>query len=342
MNYLNRKTKTNTHRQAGVGLRVFNFSLAFLLCFLFTAAFPAFAEDVQTAVPTSGKADTVAADDQGKPANYGALEFLAESSYPQHGFAHMTLQNCGLKLFFNGNVTDESVLQNNLKCFTLKNQSDGKTVPVKAVVGDKRNDYILVIAEPNNKTRTLDNKTEYNLVISGKLASTDRGTLGEDVSVDFSTVDTAASTQIYMVIMALMLAGMIGMTVLQNKRKKRLEAEVAAGVKGEKVNPYKYAKEKGITVDEAMAQLEKERHRRAKRLGVTADELDKKIEAAKRKPTRPGAKRVAGPRPISAAGSAYKTGRKAIAEQKKREAAAKRAAGTTRPKNKGGKGKSKR
>ena len=46
---------------------------------------------------------------------------------------------------------------------------------------------------------------------------------------------------------------------------------------------------------------------------------------------------MTGPRPISAAGSTYKTGRKAKAEREKAVATAKAAAGTTRPKNATGK-----
>ena len=321
-----------------MALKALGAASALALVFILAAAAPVFADTAPvTAVETSMELPG-----QSSTGGDGGLRLLP-SSYPKDGFTHMNAQNSGLKCFFDGNVTDATVLESNLKCFTLRN-SKGKTVPTRAVAGNKYDNYILVIAEPKNATRTLDSNSDYELTISGQLASSDHRTLGNNVVIGFKTVDQAFNTRIYMLIMALMLAGMVGMSVLQAKRKKRLEAEIAAGVKGEKVNPYKFAKEKGITVDEAMAHLEKEKRKRAKRLGVSAEELDKKIEEAKRKPTTPGAKRVQGPRPISAAGGKYKTGRKALAEKKKREAAAKRASGTTHPKNrnKNKKGKPKR
>ena len=75
---------------------------------------------------------------------------------------------------------------------------------------------------------------------------------------------------------------------------------------------------KGETIDE-YTKREKEEARIA--------EEEARIAAA-------GRKRVSRPRPISEGGSTYVTGRKALAEQKAKEEAAKRAAGTTNPKHK--------
>ena len=304
--------------------------IAWILCLILIL--PAFAE--QSVPETPGSAGSSAA------GSGGSLKLL-DNSYPKDGFTHMGATNVGFKLYFDGNVTEKGVLESNLKCFKLYDSKD-KEVPTKAITGDKRNNYILVTANPKNATKALKDNSNYKLTISGELTSADSRSLGEDIAIRFKTVDVAFNTKIYMAIMGLMLAGMVGATVLQTRRKTRLDAEVAAGAKGEKINPYKYAKEKGITVDEAMGRIEKERQKRAKRLGVTADELDKKIEEARKKPSKPGAYRVKGPRPISAAGSTYKTGRKAQAAAKKKEAAARRAKGTTNPRNKKGKGKPRR
>jgi hypothetical protein len=139
-----------------------------------------------------------------------------------------------------------------------------------------------------------------------------------------------------MLLMVLMVAAMIGMTFISNRRKAKAQAE-AANVKA--VNPYKLAKEKNITVDEAIAIVEKDKQKREKRLkaaGIDPASLPAPKEEA------PKGKRVKGPRPVSAGGSSYKTGRKAEAERKAKAAAAKRAMGTTNPKHKKGGGNKKK
>jgi hypothetical protein len=325
----NKNNIRSGRRRRHAGLRILCIAGVLAILSVFTVLPVAFA--------AAGATETTP--DSAPIGNSGTLKLT--DSTPRDGFTHMTATNVAVKLYFDGNVTEENVLASNKDCFKLTDSKD-KVIPTKAVVGDKRNDYILLTAHPKGKTGALENNSTYKLTISKSLHDVNNRSLGEDVVINFKTVDVSLNSKIYMGIMGLMVAAMIGMTVLQNRRKQRLEAEVAAGVRGEKINPYKYAREKGITVDQALAHIEKEKQKRAKRLGVTAEELDKKIEEAKRKPTTPGAKRVHGPRPISAGGSSYKTGRKAEAEARKRAAAAKRAQGTTNPKNKNKKGKPKR
>ncbi|MDR1953551.1 MAG: Ig-like domain-containing protein [Clostridiales Family XIII bacterium] len=264
-------------------------------------------------------------------------------SYPQDKGDHMPVQNVGIKLFFNkdSNVTDDSVWENNAKCFTLKDEKN-KKIPIEAHYGTKESNYILVTAKP--KGGRLDPNSDYTLTISDALTSTDERTLGEDVVIKFTTVDEAGNSKVYMLLMGVMVVGMIAMTVISNKRKAKAEAEV--GAKAEKVNPYKLAKEKGISVEKAMALIEKDRQKQIARAGE-ARESQLKAAAEQEKLAT---KRVKGAHPISAGGSAYKTGRKAEAERKAKEEAAKkakaeaakRAKGTSHPKSKRGKGKYKR
>ncbi|MDR1028525.1 MAG: hypothetical protein LBL63_03810 [Clostridiales Family XIII bacterium] len=260
----------------------------------------------------------------------GALKL--EESYPQNKGEHMPVQNVGIKLFFNGDVTSERVQKNNSACFKLTD-SKGKTVKTEAYYGTKQNNYILVTAVP--KEGTLQPASEYTLTISETLMSSDDRTLDKDEIIKFSTVDTSGSTKVYMLLMVVMVAGMIAMTVISNRRKARAEAE--AVMKEGKVNPYKMAKDKGITLQQALMIIEKDKEKRAKRLSAVT-------EAAKEKDApeqKADAKRVKGSRPISAGGSAYRTGRKAVAERKAREEAAKRAKNAA-AKSKKGKGKHKK
>jgi hypothetical protein len=266
-------------------------------------------------------------------AEVGAPLKLTES-YPQNDDNHMPIQNVGIKLFFDGNVTAENVQKNNSNCFKLTD-SNGKIIRTEAYYGTKRNDYILVAVA--SEEGSLEPKSEYTLTISESLASSDSRTLSGGEVIKFMTVDTTGNTQVYMLLMLVMVAGMIGMTVISNRRKAKAEAE--ALMKEGKVNPYKLAKDKGITLQQALAQIEKEKEKKAKRISAATGESRKKAEAETKKPE---SKRVKGARPVSAGGSAYKTGRKAIAERKAKAEAAKRAKAPANAKAKKGKGKHKR
>ncbi|MDR2156558.1 MAG: Ig-like domain-containing protein [Clostridiales Family XIII bacterium] len=257
-------------------------------------------------------------------------------SYPPNDGKNMPVQNVGIKLFFDGNVAAEAVRKNNSDCFKLTD-SKGKTVKTEAYYGSKRNDYILVTAVP--KSGSLESDSKYTLTISDELRSADARTLVGEETITFTTVDTTGNTQVYMLLMFVMVAGMIAMTFISNRRKAKAQAE--AVMREGKVNPYKLAKDKGITLQQALALIEKEKEKKAKRLSGTSEDGKQKPESES-EPEKPHTKRVKGAKPISAGGSAYKTGRKALAEQRAKEAAAKRAKNTSAQKGKKGKGKNKR
>ncbi|MDR2162890.1 MAG: hypothetical protein LBO70_02960 [Clostridiales Family XIII bacterium] len=276
----------------------------------------------------------------------GGSSLALTSSLPAKGAKDLQPQNVGIKLYFDGDVTDESLRKTNAECFKFTYKSGAKTkeLPVKAYSDPKSGKgYILAIVDTSKlKGKMLTSNKAYKLIVSGDLRSTDGRTLGNDLTLDFKTVDQSASTQIYMLLMVGMVGAMIAMTLFQNKRKEKAAAEVAA--RGGKVNPYKLAKDKKITVKEAMELIERDRQKRLKRLGIAEgkDEHAAATAAAKPRDTR----KVKAPRPISAAGSSYRTGRAAIAEKRAKSAmekyekekaarAAKQGGKGTKAKNKG-------
>jgi hypothetical protein len=249
----------------------------------------------------------------------GSSLTLTDSS-PKAGATDLQAQNVGIKLYFDGAVSDPSVQSANAGCFKFTYKSGGKTkeLPVRAIF-DTRGDkgHILAIIETADlKNNTLANNKKYTLTISGDLTAPGGKTLGDDLTLDFKTTDQSSSTKIYMLLMLGMVGAMIAMTVFQNKRKEQAAAEVAA--KAGRVNPYKLAKEKKITVKEAMELIERDRQRRLKRLGVAEGKSETAAAAAAER--RPDTKKVKAARPISAAGSTYKTGRSALVEKRAREA----------------------
>jgi hypothetical protein len=130
--------------------------------------------------------------------------------------------------------------------------------------------------------------------------------------------------------MVLMMVAVIVLMVVTNTRKMKAEAEAMALMKA---NPYRIAKERNITVDEAKALIEKAKEKNQKQLEKVggkapvpeppkgaAPRLESK--AKKKKPTH----KVLGPHSALAAGSKYAAQHKVESEKKRKAVAAKKAA----------------
>ncbi len=240
----------------------------------------------------------------------------------------MQVENSGVKLYFNQNMINKENVKENLKSFKLTD-AKGKALPIRVVYSPKEEGLVLVLV---NK-QTLASDSSYKLFISKNVTAASGDSLGKNQVIHFNTIDTSSSMKANMVMMGIMMVGVIWAS--SKAAKKQVEKEKEEAGAEEPVNPYKVAKETGKSVEEIVAkdQKEKEKHRRKmeRKLAREADEDEEDDEIIEN-----DNKRVKGPRPISAGGGTYITGRKAAAE----EAARKKAqAGTTRPKNKGKKKK---
>ncbi|MDR3364388.1 MAG: hypothetical protein LBS91_05500 [Clostridiales Family XIII bacterium] len=262
----------------------------------------------------------------------GTLELI--KSTPENGNTRVPIENVGVKLFFKGDVTAESVWAGNKGCFSLTD-SKGKEVPSSAYPGVKKGEegYILVLAQPvplkEGQPGQLAQKSDYKLTISGDLASADGAKLGNAMTIDFTTMDVAANSKLSMMLMVLMMVAVIALMFVTNWRKMKAEAEAAALMKA---NPYRIAKEKSITVDEAKALIAKAKEKNQKQLdkvGGKTPALEEKKSAVPRiesKKKKKNTHKVKGPRPISEGGGVYKTGRKAEKARKAKAAAVRKAA----------------
>jgi len=285
----------------------------------------------------------------------GTLNFI--SSTPSSGGTNVPLENVGVKLFFDNNVTDYSVWASNATMFTLTDP-DGNKVDYEAYPGQKIGEegYILVLAKPiparEGYPGQLLQDSIYTLTISGDLMAVSGARLGEDIRITFQTMDMAANTRLSMIVMVLMLVGVIGFMFVTNWRKMKAEAEAAAL---SKANPYRVAKDKNISVDDAKLLIEKARERNQKQLektGGKAPPLVEKTSVAPRlemkKKEKKKTHKVKRARPVSEGGSKYKSGRKGEKSRKARAEAARKAAASNQRgpsgsrKSSKGKGKGKR
>lgn len=251
-----------------------------------------------------------------------SVAFAAEDleiigSYPEDGQNNTTLENMAVKLQFNKAVDSEENQEANSECFQIVD-SDGTQIPIRVYYNPDDSTEVLVLAdttEMNSAGITIMSNSDYTLQISGEFTANDGSTLGSTEEITFRTLNQSRNTMVYMAMMFVMFGGMF---FFSSRQMKKHAAEEAAGrTKEEPFNPYKEAKRTGKSVDEVMAEHEKEMAKKAAKAAKRAgNQIEEAIEEEEE---TNGNYKVKGPRPISAGGSSYITGRKAVAEAKKAE-----------------------
>ncbi|MDR1573357.1 MAG: hypothetical protein LBS24_03505 [Clostridiales Family XIII bacterium] len=263
-------------------------------------------------------------------------------NYPEEGSRSSPPINLGIKLFFDRDVSAKELRAQNEACFKLSDE-EGKSVPLKVLYTETDPTYILVIAEPEDEKVGLGSDKEYKFEIAPEFQTIDGSALETQKIITFRTRNTDMDMKVNMVLMGVMFVGMLVFSTISMRRQMK---KTASADDKQRVNPYKIAKETGKSVTEVVAQEEKKKQRSAKKNASANAALAGKDGAAEKSESATDSlrrvKRVKGPRPIAAAGSDYRTGRKAAAEKKAREEAERRARGTTKPKGQGAKNKKKK
>lgn len=261
--------------------------------------------------------------------------FKIVSTTPEDGATGVSVENLSVKIYFSKEMLPKNakVRNENLKQFKLTTK-DGKSIPVKVYYSDEEEGLMMVVSDNIDKDITIEGDTDYVLTIGEGLQATDGTLYGQTTAVNFKTLDQSKSTLVYTILMVIM---MVGMVVYSTKSaKKATEKENQAKGKSETVNPYKEAKRTGKSVEEIVA---KDQQRKAKEAAAREKARAKEAEFLasleakdnKEEVVTSSGKKVAGPRPISAAGSTYKI--KVVKTQPEHKK------GTTNPKGQSGKQK---
>lgn len=256
-----------------------------------------------------------------------ADSFELVSTNPKDGDTNRSIDNFSIKLQFNQPVLNEANEAANARCVTVRDQ-EGNRIPVELYYSPKEEGLVMALFNKNSNSEiSIQEDTEYTVTVSEHFLNAEGDELGQTQTITFKTLNQTRSTRVYMLIMVVMFGGMF---FFSNKAMKKEEEKKKDD---DKVNPYKVAKETGKSVEEIVA---KEQKKKAKKSAADARRTPKNgvHEEEKQDVRNPDAKRVKGPRPISAGGSTYITGRKAKAEA---AAQAARQKGTTNPKKKSGK-----
>ena len=195
-----------------------------------------------------------------------AAGFELTDSNPENGYEKVEVKNVMIKLFFSEKVSAEETQAANEGKISLTD-GDGKDVDF-TVIYDSKDAYKICLLAEND----LAQEEDYTVKIDGDLVSDEGNELGEAAEVDFSTkkTDTGAG---YMVLMFLMIIVMMVMTF--REQRKAMEKNGTDPMAGVNTNPYKLAKEKNISVQEAVKLINDEKEKARKK----AEKMKKKSTA---------------------------------------------------------------
>ena len=182
------------------------------------------------------------------------------SSFPEDGQKNTSMENLGVKIVFNNPVNDDANQKSNMKAVKLTDEK-GKNVPIKVLFGGDDGKMMLAVADLGDGEYKVLNNSDYKLTIGADFVDNDGNQLGKDVVITFKTYNQKVNNIVNMGIMILMFGGIMVFSMKQNNDKKE-EEEVE---KGEAFNPYKEAKRTGKSIEEVMAEREKELAKVAKK-----------------------------------------------------------------------------
>ena len=182
---------------------------------------------------------------------------------PKDGESGKQPQNMAVKVQFSANMMDEDTIKANEKLFSIKNAGDGTSQKFTITYNEKKypNELWLVLDGP------LEADTAYVFTAKAGIQSADGRTLAQDFESGFRTRDVKKDSTISMVMMIAMM-GLMFFTSIKAAKKAATEAvekQKGAIADDSKTNPYKIAKEKNISVEEAKKIVEKEKAKQAKR-----------------------------------------------------------------------------
>ncbi len=189
------------------------------------------------------------------PAAMAAEGFALEKSIPADGYAKVQAQNVMIKLYFTNEVAAKETQAANADKFKFTD-SDGNPVDFEIYYDNKDKKKISVLAKND-----LEMEKEYTLSIRGELVDDNGQILGADQTIDFTTKGNTSS-KLYGLLMIVMIGAMFFITI---RDQRKAEAEETAASEKVPTNPYKLAKEKNISVEEASRIIAEEKKKAAKK-----------------------------------------------------------------------------
>ena len=230
---------------------------------------------------------------------------------PKDGAKGMQPSNMAIKVKFSADMRGgESADTANADKFVITDP-EGKEIEKTLVHSDKYPDEIWVVL-----TGELASNTEYTVSIKEGIVSADGTKTSEAKTTTFKTRNVKTDSIVSMVFMFGMVAFMIFMGQRETKKQAAQTDVYYALDAAKKLNPYKIAKQKGISVEEAIAYCDKEKAKAQKAVDKANAEKAKAAAAKEAEMAAAAARieaemaaahdasvfKVKGPRSVKAAG----------------------------------------
>ncbi|MBE6031459.1 MAG: hypothetical protein E7225_07735 [Clostridiales bacterium] len=247
-----------------------------------------------------------------------------EGTYPKDGYKSAAIDNFGIKLYFNQDVSAKENREFNDLCFSVKS-ADGEKVPLIVVYSEDEEGLVLVLADVTSEDYNIKENTVYTLTIDEAFTASNGETLGKDTKIELTTLNQSRTSMVNTVLMMVMFGSIMIFSRRQTEKKEEVK-EIE-----ETVNPYKVAKATGKSVTQVVEEDKKNKAKQAAKQAKKEAKENKYLEKyaveefVEEELKDPYHQKVKGPRPISAGGSTYITGRKAAYEKARQK-------GTTNPK----------
>ena len=207
------------------------------------------------------------------PAFAAGLEITGVT--PKDGTKGRQPANMAIKLKFSEDMTGTEITDSNNKNKITITDAEGKTFDFTIAHNAKYpNELWLVIND------TLAADAEYTVKISAGIVSTAGNTTTQELTTSFKTRNTKTDNTISTVMLFAMMGLMFFMTTRDAKKQMANNDANIALAEAKKLNPYKIAKQKKISLEEAQAYCDKERAKAQKAVDKQNAERAK-AEAAK-------------------------------------------------------------
>ena len=190
---------------------------------------------------------------------------------PKDGFTRSQPQNMAVKIKFDEQMVGAADIESNAKHFKITDP-DGKEQSFSMVYSEKYPNELWLILDENLQT-----DTEYKVSIGAGIVSAQGNETKAATDMSFKTRNTSKDNTISTIMMICMMGLMVVMTVLSSKKKAQ-ENQVLSVAQAEKLNPYKIAKQKKWSLEQAQAYVEKEKEK-ARKAEEKALEEKRKREA---------------------------------------------------------------
>ncbi|MBP5749409.1 MAG: Ig-like domain-containing protein [Firmicutes bacterium] len=180
---------------------------------------------------------------------------------PSDGSKGYQPANMAVKIRFSEDMMDESAIAANKNKFSITDPDGAEQAYDIVYNADKYPDELWLVLQED-----LQANTEYKVTVQPGIVSSSGSKLADGMTVTFQTRNVRTDGLISMGLMVVLMVAMFGMTArAARKEQEKDDPRAAERAIEDSLNPYKLAKQKGISLAEAQAIVDKEKDKLEKK-----------------------------------------------------------------------------